>query len=99
MSRIASSPICPIFSVVFVLAYLISLEFHPRFTIFAYAPRLGTWFLGAPNLGADGPAMCWWSFLATAFIAGLVISPLVLLVRKFLFLHERVETARFARSH
>ncbi len=68
----------PTFSVVFVVAYLISMDFHPTFTLFTYAPRLGQWFWGVPNLGARGPGMFWWSWLTTGALAGLLAGLLAL---------------------
>ena len=63
----------PAFSVAFAIAYVVSMDFHPKFTLFTYAPRLRDWFFGVPDLvGRQGPGMYWYSWLATAFIAGLV---------------------------
>ena len=52
--------------------YLASMVFHPKFTLFTYAPRLGTWFWGVPDLARNGPGMYWYSWLATGLIAGFV---------------------------
>ena len=42
------SRIFPAFSVAFGIAYLVSMDFHPKFTLFTYAPRLRDWFFGVP---------------------------------------------------
>jgi hypothetical protein len=63
----------PVFSVVAAIAYLASMALHPMFTLFTYAPRLGTWFGGVPSLGQrEAPGMYWYSWLATGLMAGLV---------------------------
>ena len=61
----------PAFSAAFATAYLASMYFHPTFTLFTYAPRLGQWFSGVPQLpGRQGPGMFWYSWLATGFVMG-----------------------------
>jgi len=63
----------PAFSCAFAIAYLISMYFHPIFTLFTYAPRLGQWFPGVPEAaGKMAPGMYWYSWLATALMAGIV---------------------------
>jgi hypothetical protein len=67
----------PAFSVAFGIAYVVSMDFHPKFTLFTYAPRLHDWFIGVPELaGRQGPGMYWYSWLATGLIAGLVAAGL-----------------------
>ena len=64
----------PAFSCAFAIAYLISMYFHPTFTLFTYAPRLGEWFVGVPAAtGKMSPGMYWWSWLTTALISGVVV--------------------------
>ncbi len=63
----------PAFSAAFATAYLISMYFHPTFTLFTYAPRLHQWFAGVPQLpGRQGPGMFWYSWLATGLLVGLL---------------------------
>jgi hypothetical protein len=63
----------PAFSCAFAIAYLVSMYFHPAFTLFTYAPRLGQWFMGVPAAtGRMAPGMYWYSWLSTGLIAGLV---------------------------
>jgi len=63
----------PAFSCAFAVAYLISMYFHPTFTLFTYAPRLGEWFAGVPAAtGKMSPGMYWYSWLATGAMAGVV---------------------------
>jgi hypothetical protein len=62
---------CPAFSVVFMIVYLASMFLHPNLTIFTFAPRSGDWHMGVPDLGRGGPGMFWFSWLTTAFMAGL----------------------------
>jgi len=69
----------PAFSATFGIAYLISMYFHPTFTLFTYAPRSGSWFSGVPSLpGNQGPGMYWYSWLLTGLIAGLVAGAIAL---------------------
>ncbi len=70
----------PAFSCAFAIAYLISMYFHPMFTLFTYAPRLGQWFAGAPAAtGKMAPGMYWYSWLTTALIAGVAAGSLATL--------------------
>ncbi len=63
----------PAFSCAFMIAYLISMYFHPTFTLYTYGSRIGQWYLGVPQLPPrQGPGMYWYSWLTTGLIAGLV---------------------------
>ena len=62
---------CPAFSVAFMVVYLASMYLHPNLTLFTYAPRADVWHMGIPDLGRGGPGMYWFSWLSTAFAAGL----------------------------
>lgn len=69
----------PAFSAAFATAYLVSMYFHPAFTLFTYAPRLGQWFVGVPALaGRQAPGMFWYSWLVTGLIAGVVCGAVAL---------------------
>ena len=69
----------PAFSVAAAVAYLASMYFHPMFTLFTYAPRLGQWFKGVPALPTNqAPGMFWYSWLTTGLIAGLVAGAIAL---------------------
>ena len=61
---------CPAFSIAFMIVYLSSMFLHPSLTLFTYAPRSGDWHMGIPDLGRGGPGMYWFSWLTTAFMAG-----------------------------
>lgn len=71
----------PAFSAAAAIAYLASMALHPAFTLFTYAPRLGGWYAGVPALAPrDAPGMYWYSWLATAFIAGLAAGAVALVL-------------------
>jgi hypothetical protein len=71
----------PAFSCAFAIAYLISMYFHPTFTLFTYAPRLGEWYMGVPApTGRLAPGMYWYSWLTTGLIAGLVSGAVALAI-------------------
>ncbi len=70
----------PAFSCAFAAAYLVSMYFHPAFTLFTYAPRLGEWFAGVPAAtGKMAPGMYWYSWLTTGALGGLVAGAVALL--------------------
>lgn len=71
----------PAFSVAAGIAYLASMVFHPIFTLFTYAPRLGKWFSGVPALPPrEAPGMYWYSWLLTGLMAGVVAGAVALVV-------------------
>jgi hypothetical protein len=71
----------PAFSCAFAIAYLVSMYFHPTFTLFTYAPLLGEWYMGVPApTGRLAPGMYWYSWLTTGLIAGLVGGAVALIV-------------------
>lgn len=71
---------CPAFSMAFAVTYLAAMDFHPALTFFTYAPRLGTWSWGVPDLGRSGPGMYWYSWLLVACAVGLMAAALSLLL-------------------
>ena len=70
----------PAFSAAFTVVYLASMYFHPKLTLFTYAPRLGQWFLFAPDLAPRGPGMYWYSWLVTGAIAGVIAGVIALVL-------------------
>ena len=75
---------CPAFSVAFMVVYLASMYLHPNLTLFTYAPRADVWHMGIPDLGRGGPGMYWFSWLTTAFAAGLGAGVIALFVPQHL---------------
>jgi hypothetical protein len=69
----------PAFSAAAATAYLASMYFHPTFTLFTYAPRIGQWFMGVPGLPPNqAPGMFWYSWLTTGLIAGVLAGGIAL---------------------
>lgn len=69
------SRLLPAFSVGASIVYLVALYFHPRFTMFTFIPRLGTWAAGVPALPPNqAPGMYWYAWLTAGLIGGLAVA-------------------------
>jgi hypothetical protein len=65
------SRVIPIFAASFAVVYVLAVEFN--WAVVTYHPRLGEWeWLTKP--AKTGPAMYWFGWLMTSFVAAAVIS-------------------------
>lgn len=69
----------PVFSVVFLIAYAISMHFN--ITSFSYYPLVGRFAAGvAPATPTLGPAMYWYGWLLDATIVAVVVAGIAALL-------------------